>query len=139
MCTVDIITRDGAGQVVAVLRGELDVAYAALIAARLSLVAASQRAIIVDLAGLRFIDSSGVAALVRARRHARHAGGDLLLAAPQDQVLRVLTVTRVIDSFSICADVDAAADRAGQSRPMVASAPRACRRGGTGAPAAGSA
>jgi anti-sigma B factor antagonist len=44
---------------------------------------------------LEFMDSSGVAALVRGRKHARHAGGDLLLAAPQQQVLRVLAITRI--------------------------------------------
>lgn len=117
MCTVEIIARAADGQVVAVLRGELDVAYAASVAAQLAAIAVSQRELIIDLAGLRFIDSSGVAALVRARKHARHAGGDLLLASPGEQVRRVLTVTRVIDSFSVSADVDAAADRARQSRP----------------------
>lgn len=120
MCTVDIIACDGDDQVVAVLRGELDVAHAASVAARLAAVAASQREIIVDLAGLQFIDSSGVAALVRVRKHARLAGGDLLLAAPQQQVLRVLTITRLIDSFSVSADVDAAASRAMQSRSVAA-------------------
>lgn len=122
MCTVDIIARDGDGdgQVVAVLRGELDVAFAASVAARLAAVAASQREIIIDLADLQFIDSSGVAALVRVRKHARLAGGDLLLAAPQQQVLRVLTITRLIDSFSVYADVDAAASRARPSRSAIA-------------------
>jgi STAS domain len=57
--------------------------------------------VIVDLAGLEFIDSSGIAALVRVRRHARDAGGDLLLAAPQRPVLPVLTVTRLTDAFCV--------------------------------------
>ena len=51
-------------------------------------VATSEREIVVDLAGLEFIDSSGVRALARTRRRARHAGGDLLLAGPWQQVLR---------------------------------------------------
>jgi anti-anti-sigma factor len=55
--------------------------------------------VIVVLGGLEFIDSSSVAALARGRKLARHAGGDLLLAAPQHQVLRVLTLTRLIDVF----------------------------------------
>lgn len=37
--------------------------------------------IIADLAGLEFIDSSGVAALARAREHARRARGEVALAA----------------------------------------------------------
>ena len=62
-----------------------------------------------DLEGLEFIDSSGLAALVRARHHARRAGCDLLLAAPQQQVLRMLAVTRLIDVFAVHARVDEAA------------------------------
>jgi anti-sigma B factor antagonist len=116
MCSVDLITRECDGKVVVALRGELDVAYAAAVVAQLVAVAAREREIIVDLAGLEFIDSSGVAALVRVRRHARHAGGDLLLVAPQQQVLRVLTITRLIDVFSVHACVDEAAGSAGQSQ-----------------------
>jgi anti-anti-sigma regulatory factor len=37
--------------------------------------AGRERAIIVDLAGMKFIDSSGMAALVLARSHARPARG----------------------------------------------------------------
>jgi anti-anti-sigma factor len=116
MCSVDLITRECDGQVVVMLRGELDVADAMRVVAELAVVAARERDIIIDLAGLEFIDSSGLAALVRVRKHARHAGGELRLAAPQQQVLRVLTVTRLIDVFSVHACVDEAAGSAGKSR-----------------------
>jgi len=79
-------------------------------------VAARERDIIVDLTGLEFIDSSGLAALARVREQARHAGGDLLLAAPQQQVLRLLTLTRLTDVFSIHASVDEAASDADRLR-----------------------
>jgi anti-sigma B factor antagonist len=88
------------------------------VAAALTAVAARQRDIIVDLAGLEFIDSSGVAALVRGRRQARYAGGELLLAAPQQQVLRVLTLTRLIDVFPVHASVAEAACSAGRARQV---------------------
>jgi anti-sigma B factor antagonist len=101
MLSLDLSTRERDGQVVVALRGELDVVDAASVAA----VAARERDVIVDLAPLEFIDSSGVAALERARRHARHAGGDLLLAGPQQQVLRVLALTSLIDVFSVHASV----------------------------------
>ncbi len=45
------------------------------IVAELSVVAARERDMIIDLAGLEFIDSSGLAALARVRKQARHAGG----------------------------------------------------------------
>jgi anti-anti-sigma regulatory factor len=69
---------------------------------------------------LQFIDSSGVAALARGRKHARHAGGDLLLAAPRQQVLRVLTLTRLIDVFPVHSSVDGAASSAGPRRQAAA-------------------
>jgi anti-sigma B factor antagonist len=120
MVSVDLSTRECDGHVVVALRGELDVADAVSVAAALAAVAARERAIIVDLAGLEFIDSSGVAALARGRKHARHAGGDLLLAAPRQQVLRVLTLTRLIDVFPVHASVDEAAGNARNSRRAVA-------------------
>jgi anti-sigma B factor antagonist len=77
--------------------------------------------IIVDLAGLEFIDSSGIAALARGRKLARRAGRDVLLAVPQHQALRVLALTRLIDVFPVYASVDEAARTAGL--PRRASAP----------------
>ncbi len=120
MVSVDVGTRECDGQVVVALRGELDLVDAASVAVALTAAAAREREIIVDLAGLEFIDCSGVAALVRARKQARHAGGDLLLAAPQQQVLRLLTLTRLIDVFSVHASVDEATGSADRSRRMAA-------------------
>ena len=109
MCSVDLISGEGDSRVVVGLRGELDVAVAVRVVADLSAVAARERDIILDLTGLEFIDSSGLAALVRVREQARHAGGDILLAAPQRQVLRLLALTRLTDAFSIHASVSEAA------------------------------
>jgi anti-sigma B factor antagonist len=116
MVSIDLSTRECDGQVVVALRGELDVADAASVAA----VAARERDVIVDLAPLEFIDSTGVAALERARQHARHAGGDLLLAAPRQQVLRVLVLTSLSDVFSVHASVEETAGSAGRPRKAAA-------------------
>src|SRR6185437_4873253 len=116
MCGVDLSTRDGDGHVVVVLCGELDMAAAAGVAAALVAAAASGPWVIVDLAGLRFIDASGVGALVRGLKQARRAGEDLLLAAPRRQVLLVLTLTRLIGVFPVHASVDEAVRNAGRSR-----------------------
>ncbi len=110
MFSVDLSTREGDGRIVVALRGELDVTDAASVAATIAAAAARHLEVIVDLAGLDFIDSSGVAALARGRMHARQAGGDVVLAAPQQQVLRVLTLTRLIEVFPVHASVDEAAD-----------------------------
>jgi anti-anti-sigma factor len=74
MFSVDLSTRECDGHVVVALRGELDLVDAADVAAALAAAVAREPRIIVDLAGLEFIDCSGVAALARGRRHARQGG-----------------------------------------------------------------
>jgi len=123
MFSVDLSTRECDGHVVVALRGELDLVDAADVAAALAAAVAREPRIIVDLAGLEFIDCSGVAALARGRRHARQAGGDLLLAAPQQRVQRVLAITRLAGEFSVHASVEEAAG-SGRSRREAVPGPR---------------
>jgi anti-sigma B factor antagonist len=123
MFSMDLRIRQSEDRLVIALRGELDVTDAASAAAALITLAAHDCDIIVDLAGLEFIDSSGLAALVLARRHARQAGGDLLLAAPQQHVLRVLTITRLIEVFAVIAcpeEVASGAERSAAATPVTA-------------------
>jgi anti-anti-sigma factor len=95
MADLDVYTDLFAGHVVVALRGELDARDASWLARALSAAAASGSRIIVDLAGLTFMDCSGVRALVTARMQARQAGGDLLLAEPRGAVLRLLSLLQV--------------------------------------------
>ena len=60
------------------------------------------------------------AALARGRRHARNAGGDLLLAAPRRPVRRVLAIIWEADGFAIHASVAEAAASAGALPAAVA-------------------
>ena len=123
MFSTDLSTRSYEGYAVVALCGELDLVDAAVVAAELTAVAARQPGIIVDLAGLEFIDSSGVAALARGRRQARQAGGGLILAAPQRNVMRLLTIIRLPEAFCVYATVEEAAGQAGhfKERAMPAS------------------
>jgi anti-sigma B factor antagonist len=120
MFSMDLSTREWDGRVIVALRGELYVLDAAGVAGALAAVTVREPWVIVDLAGLEFIDASGLGALVSARKHARHAGGDLLLAAPQPRVLQVLTVTRLLDLFSVHPSVEEAVCSAGFSRQVAA-------------------
>jgi anti-sigma B factor antagonist len=113
MFRMDLGSTECGGHVVVALRGELDLLYAPAAAIALADLAARQPRIIVNLARLEFIDASGVAALARGRRHARYAGGDLLLAAPRRPVRRILTIIWEADGFAIHATVAEAAASTG--------------------------
>jgi len=51
--------------------------------------------LVIDLAQVEFMDSSGLGALIGALKTARHAGGDLRIAAPNEQVNLVLALSNV--------------------------------------------
>jgi anti-sigma B factor antagonist len=107
------------GHVVVTLCGELDLIDAAYVAASLAALVGRRPAIVVDLTGLEFIDCSGVKALARGRRQARQAGGDLVLAVPQPQVMRLLTSTALANDFSVHATVEAAVSAIARARDLL--------------------
>lgn len=55
----------------------------------------------VDLAGLSFIDSTGLHELVLARRRQHGSGGEIVLRAPTAQTRRVLTIVGFDRLFTI--------------------------------------
>lgn len=110
--------------VVVALRGELDATNAAGTARILQAAVAPQLRIIVDLAEVTFMDCSSLGGLLRVQRLARQGGGDVLLAAPAANVLRLLGLTGVDEAFGVHASVDAAVasierrpEAAGSRRP----------------------
>lgn len=127
MFSTVLTIRAGDGHLVVALLGELDVADAAAVAAALMAAADREPWIVLDLASLEFIDVSGMAALVRARKHARGAGGDLLLAAARSQVMRLLSIPALAYGFSVYASAEEAVSglRAAQDVAALAPAPRA--------------
>mgnify|MGYP000874444263 CR=1 FL=1 len=56
---------------------------------------AGKARLVVDLAGVEFMDSSGLGALIGALKTTRQAGGDLRIAAPGEQVAMVLQLSNV--------------------------------------------
>ncbi|MER7666849.1 STAS domain-containing protein [Kitasatospora sp. NPDC096128] len=64
--------------------------------------------IVVDLDGLRFCDSSGLNALLRARIDGEAAGSALELAAPRPAVARLLAVTGADSVLRVHPDVTTA-------------------------------
>lgn len=59
------------------------------------------RRLVVDLAAVDFIDSSGLAALVSAQRRMRRSGGRLQLAALTPRVHDVLSLMQLLPIFEI--------------------------------------
>ena len=109
MADIDVSSSRCAGYVVVALHGELDVCDATRLARALSAAAAPGAPVIVDLAGLALSDCSGPGALVYARKRALQAGGDLLLAAPERPMLRLLSLTRISGWLPAFASVEGAA------------------------------
>ena len=64
--------------------------------------------VVVDLAGLTSIDSSGLSALIQLVTRSRVSGGRVVLVAPSPFVAGILSVTRLDRWFDIAPTVDAA-------------------------------
>ena len=60
---------------------------------------------VVDLSGVSYIDSSGVASLIEAFQKARKSGQKFVLAAVSESALRVLNLARMDKVFAICPSV----------------------------------
>jgi anti-anti-sigma factor len=114
MGSIDLGSDVSPGYIVVALRGELDVSDAAGIERALAGAAAPRSRVIVDLAELTLIDCRCRYALVSAWKQARQAGGDLPLAAPRGQVLRILSLTGLIDLLPVFASVAEAASGDGR-------------------------
>jgi anti-sigma B factor antagonist len=123
MFSVDLSVGDFDGHAVVALCGELDLFDTSDVASHLiAAVAAYGPSVILDLAGLKFIDSYGLGVLVRVLRWTRESGGDLSLAAPQRQVRQVLSTTGLIDVFSVYPSVKKAVRGAKLARLLPAPA-----------------
>jgi anti-sigma B factor antagonist len=108
MAGVELSSRVCDGHVVVALCGELDYAYAADAEAAIIEVTAPGQSLIVDMSALDFIDCSSLSILLRVQRLARQAGGDMVLAAPQRQTLRLLALTDKDHTFCVHPSVQAA-------------------------------
>lgn len=89
---LDVSERDG--RTIVTASGELDVHTAPGLKSRLD--ALSQQpdpALVVDLGGVGFIDSTGLGVLVTTLKHVRESGGTLDVVVSSPRVLRVFALT----------------------------------------------
>jgi anti-sigma B factor antagonist len=93
-------------------RGDIDASTAPDFQAELDrLLGEAVRYFVLDLAGVGFMDSAGLASLVRLYKRVRIGEGDVRLAAVPPQVREVLTLTR-LDRVFETSDTAAEAARA---------------------------
>jgi anti-sigma B factor antagonist len=117
MISAGLSTLEDGGHLLVTLRGELDAVDAAGAEAALARAAAGNPRVVVDLGGLEFLDCCGLGVLIRVQAQARQADGDLLLAAPGQQVRRILALTGMTGVFFAHASVGEAVLAAGWQRP----------------------
>ena len=117
---LSVSSRTGRGHVIAVLRGELDIASApALREQLLGLLRPAASRLVIDLSAVSYADASGLAVLAGTGRRAGLLGGFLRLAAPAPAVARVLRLTGLHLRLDIFPTVRAAitSPARGQRRP----------------------
>jgi len=118
MPCVELKTSLRDGRVVVALLGDLDVTGAADAEAAITALMARGQSLIIDMSALGFMDCAALSALLRVRALARRGGGDVVLAAPQRLVLRLLALTGKDEVFcvqvSVAAAVAGAASRRGR-------------------------
>ena len=81
--------------------GEVDAYTAPQMKAALLEAVSRHRSVAVDLAAVTFMDSQGLAALLRARQEAESRGGSLRLERVPGRVLKVLRITALESVFII--------------------------------------
>lgn len=96
-CTLAVrVHPHGAADVTLELDGECDLASADLVTAVLDdQLRVGRRMVRIDLAGVTFLDATGLQAMVSARNELMARGGRLVLQRPSRQIARLLRITRL--------------------------------------------
>lgn len=102
-----------AGRLVVKLNGDIDLEHAPRVRELLLECVGREKDVVVDLAGVDYIDSSGIANLVEALQTANRQGTGFQLVAVTGQAMRVLQLARLEKVFAIHDDLAAAIVAAG--------------------------
>ena len=106
---LSLSTRTVAGRKVLEVGGEIDVYTAPQLRERLvSMVESGDRRVVVDLARVEFLDSTGLGVLVGALKRLRGIGGVLTLVCPQERLLKIFRITGLDRVFTLYESVEAA-------------------------------
>ncbi len=94
------------GVIIAAIEGDLDLHVSGDLREKLLRLIDAHPAMVIDLAGVTGIDSSGVAGLLEVYQRASKRRKKFVLAAAGDSVLRVLRMARLDGIFKLAATVD---------------------------------
>lgn len=113
--SLDVYVGHSEGTLTVALVGEIDVSTAGLLdekvgAALHAFDDMSALTIVVDASNLSFLDSSGVAALIRLSQKTAETGGSLTVTSPSRIVRRVLGAVGLLDHFGIDQEKPAASE-----------------------------
>lgn len=89
------------GSTVLLVAGELDPSTAPELARRVQEAIDTGGGVVLDLADVTFMDSSGIAVLIAAHQSLRSGGRNLLLRRPNAVVRRVLEIAQLTGELSI--------------------------------------
>lgn len=93
--------REESGALVACFTGEVDLEHSPTARKVLLDCVGKSSKVLVDLSGVEYIDSSGVASLVEAFQKAKKSGVEFALVSVNDAALRVLELARLDKVFTI--------------------------------------
>ncbi|MDQ2651376.1 MAG: STAS domain-containing protein [Actinomycetota bacterium] len=85
----------GETETVISLAGELDVSTASELRDTLDRIDVTTGSLILDMSGLRFVDSTGIGCLFKLERRAADAGCIVVARCPQPQIHRVMEMTQL--------------------------------------------
>jgi len=106
---VSVTSRPSGKRTVVHVSGEVDVYTAPMLREELAaLIDAEHANLVVDLAEVSFMDSTGLGVLVGALKKIRTLGGELRLVIDQEKVLKVFRITALTQVFPIYATLDEA-------------------------------
>jgi anti-sigma B factor antagonist len=105
------------GYDVLTVEGELDIATAPrMLSALNEALAGSDGPLLVDLTRVLFMDSTGLALLMNARRRAQRCGRGFAIVCPSGPIARVFEIADMVESLRVCPDRESA--RRAASRPV---------------------
>lgn len=106
---LSLSTRTVGSRTVLEVGGEIDVYTASALREKLvALVEGGSKAIIVDLAHVEFLDSTGLGVLVGGLKRMRGIGGEFLLVCDQERLLKIFRITGLDRVFTMHESVEAA-------------------------------